>query len=129
MTVSPFNLNDIASTLPPSTRGIHVLTAPSRAAATTAGTAAGASASTASSAGQISSTEFMDLLVAQLQNQDPTNPVDPTTFVSQLVQFNTLEQVMDINQDLTPAPSSTTTSNSAPTPTPTTTTAAAPATN
>lgn len=60
-------------------------------------------------AGQITSSEFMTLLVAQLQNQDPTNPVDPTTFVTQLVQFNTLEQVIDINQDLQPTSSSSTT--------------------
>ena len=46
---------------------------------------------------------FMQLLVAQLQNQDPTNPVDPTTFTSQLVQFNMLDQLSQINQTLTTA--------------------------
>ncbi|HUX65953.1 MAG TPA: flagellar hook capping FlgD N-terminal domain-containing protein [Terriglobales bacterium] len=46
--------------------------------------------------------DFMTLLVAQLKNQDPTNPMDPTQFVTQLVQFNSLEQLISINQDLTP---------------------------
>ena len=33
---------------------------------------------------------FLQLLVAQLQNQDPMNPTDSTTFVSQLAQFSDL---------------------------------------
>jgi flagellar basal-body rod modification protein FlgD len=43
---------------------------------------------------------FMKLLVAQLQNQSPLNPVDPTQFTSQLVQFNMLDQLTQINQTL-----------------------------
>jgi flagellar basal-body rod modification protein FlgD len=46
---------------------------------------------------------FMQLLVAQLQNQDPTSPVDPTTFTSQLVQFNMLDQLTQINNTMTNA--------------------------
>jgi flagellar basal-body rod modification protein FlgD len=42
---------------------------------------------------------FLQLLVAQLQNQDPLNPTDSTTFVSQLAQFSELEQVMAIRSD------------------------------
>jgi len=49
---------------------------------------------------QLTSNDFITLLVTQLKQQDPTNPVDPTQFVTQLVQFNTLEQVMQINQIL-----------------------------
>jgi flagellar basal-body rod modification protein FlgD len=33
---------------------------------------------------------FLQLLVAQLQNQDPDNPVDGTTFITQLAQFSEL---------------------------------------
>ena len=44
--------------------------------------------------------EFLQLLVAQLQNQDPMNPTDSTQFVSQLAQFSELEQVIAIRQDL-----------------------------
>jgi flagellar basal-body rod modification protein FlgD len=42
---------------------------------------------------------FLQLLVAQLQNQDPLNPTDSTQFVSQLAQFSELEQVMAIRGD------------------------------
>jgi flagellar basal-body rod modification protein FlgD len=33
---------------------------------------------------------FLQLLVAQLKNQDPDNPVDGTTFITQLAQFSEL---------------------------------------
>jgi len=56
---------------------------------------------------QLNGNDFITLLVAQLKQQDPTNPMDPTQFVGQLVQFNSLEQLISINQELQPAPSST----------------------
>jgi flagellar basal-body rod modification protein FlgD len=43
---------------------------------------------------------FLQLLVAQLQNQDPTNPADSTQFVTQLAQFQTMEQSMSQGQDI-----------------------------
>jgi flagellar basal-body rod modification protein FlgD len=43
---------------------------------------------------------FMTLLVAQLKNQDPMSPQDGTAFVAQLAQFNSLEQLMNINDKL-----------------------------
>ena len=43
---------------------------------------------------------FLQLLVAQLQNQDPLNPTDSTTFVTQLAQFSELEQVIGIRSDI-----------------------------
>lgn len=45
-------------------------------------------------------TEFLSLLVAQLQNQDPLNPMDSADFSAQLAQFTSLEQLMQINQKL-----------------------------
>ena len=44
---------------------------------------------------------FLQLLVAQLQHQDPTNPSDSTQFVTQLAQFQTMEQSMNQGTDLT----------------------------
>jgi flagellar basal-body rod modification protein FlgD len=41
---------------------------------------------------------FITLLVAQLKNQDPLDPQDSTQFLAQLAQFNSLEQLMSINQ-------------------------------
>ncbi len=43
---------------------------------------------------------FMTLLVAQLKNQDPLAPQDGTQFVAQLSQFNSLDQLISINQRL-----------------------------
>ena len=43
---------------------------------------------------------FLRLLVAQIQNQDPLNPMDPTEFVSQLAQFSSMEQLLQIRQTL-----------------------------
>ena len=42
--------------------------------------------------------QFLQLLVAQLQNQDPLDPMDGTQFVSQLAQFSELEQMIGVNQ-------------------------------
>ncbi len=44
--------------------------------------------------------EFMNLLVAQLQNQDPLNPMDSTAFTSQLAEFSSLEQLSNVNENL-----------------------------
>jgi len=44
--------------------------------------------------------EFLSLLVAQLQNQDPLSPLDSADFSAQLAQFSSLEQLMQINQRL-----------------------------
>jgi flagellar basal-body rod modification protein FlgD len=41
--------------------------------------------------------EFLKLLVAQLQNQDPMNPIDNQQFLAQLATFSSLEQLISIN--------------------------------
>lgn len=45
-------------------------------------------------------TDFLTLLVSQLQHQDPLNPQDPTEFTSQLTQFSSLEQMINMNEGL-----------------------------
>jgi len=62
-----------------------------------AAAAAGTTGSTTASPATPPVTEnmFLKLLVAQLQNQDPTNPADSTQFVTQLAQFQTMEQSMN----------------------------------
>ena len=43
---------------------------------------------------------FLQLLVAQLKNQDPLSPTDSTQFVGELAQFSSLEQLTNINQNV-----------------------------
>ena len=66
-------------------------------------------ANTASTGGkEVSSTQdavmgkedFLSLLVAQLQNQDPLNPDEPTEFTAQLAQFSSLEQLFTLNDSM-----------------------------
>jgi flagellar basal-body rod modification protein FlgD len=44
--------------------------------------------------------QFLRLLTAQLNNQDPLNPMDNTAFVAQLAQFSGLEQMLNISQSI-----------------------------
>ena len=71
---------------------------------TTSGSASSGTTSSgaAASSGTPPVTEnmFLKLLVAQLQNQDPTNPADSTQFVTQLAQFQTMEQAMNQGTDV-----------------------------
>jgi len=43
---------------------------------------------------------FLQLLVAQLQNQDPLDPSDPTQFVTQLAQFTQVQQTISMSSDV-----------------------------
>ena len=43
---------------------------------------------------------FLTMLVAQLQNQDPLNPMDGTDFSAQLAEFSQLEQLMNLNETM-----------------------------
>ena len=65
------------------------------------------------SVGSIGST-FLTLLVQELQNQDPTAPMDSTQMVGQMISLNQLDQLTSINQVLSDTfGSSTPTSSSA----------------
>jgi flagellar basal-body rod modification protein FlgD len=75
---------------------------------TSGSSSAAASASSSSTGGTPAPSEevFLQLLVSQIQNQDPLNPTDSTQFVSQLAQFSELEQVVAIRSDIETAMSS-----------------------
>ena len=52
---------------------------------------------------ELGQSEFLTMLIAQLENQDPLNPQDATEFTAQLAQFSSLEQLVKIDagiQDL-----------------------------
>ncbi|SNZ09637.1 flagellar basal-body rod modification protein FlgD [Terribacillus aidingensis] len=42
--------------------------------------------------------DFLQILMVQLQNQDPTSPMDDSKFVDQMTTFTNLEQVMNISE-------------------------------
>lgn len=44
--------------------------------------------------------DFLNLLLVQLQNQDPTQPLDTNEFTQQIVQLNTVEQSISTNDNL-----------------------------
>lgn len=71
------------------------------------GPAGGGSGTTDPTAGgdsaTISANDFLTLLVTEMQNQDPTADTDPNEYIDQLVQVNSLEQLIDINQNLSTA--------------------------
>src|ERR1700750_2947893 len=43
---------------------------------------------------------FITLLTAQLQAQDPTNPMDPNQMVDELTNMNTLQETIQVREDL-----------------------------
>jgi flagellar basal-body rod modification protein FlgD len=84
----------------------HAMTAGQALAAKTASpmdssTSGTGSSSDSGDSATISANDFLTLLVTEMQNQDPTADTDPNEYVNQLVQVNSLEQLININQTLT----------------------------
>ncbi len=71
----------------------------------TTGNASASSASSSSTAALDSLTSnyqtFLQLLLTQIQNQDPSSPMDSSQFTSELVQFAGVEQQINTNSNLT----------------------------
>jgi flagellar basal-body rod modification protein FlgD len=72
-----------------------------------ASTGTGSSAAnSASSLGTLGGTDFITLMLAQLQNQDPTSPVDSNTFLTQLAQLSEVQGITSLNTNFSTLSSS-----------------------
>lgn len=79
--------------------------------ATTAGTTAATSSSGTTSSSSTGTdalstlsgnfSNFLQMLMTQLKNQDPTSPLDTNQFTTELVQFSSVEQQINTNSSLT----------------------------
>jgi flagellar basal-body rod modification protein FlgD len=49
---------------------------------------------------QLGQAQFMQLMIAQLRNQDPTKPMDPSAFLGQLAQFGTVSGIQNMQDSL-----------------------------
>ena len=67
----------------------------------TASSSGSSAATTSTDNSQVTKNMFLQLLVAQIKNQDPLSPTDGVQFLTQLAQFQQLEQSINMGQDLT----------------------------
>ncbi len=82
---------------------IHHATMPSVTALdNSSGTNGASDSSSGNSDTTITANDFLTLLVTEMKNQDPTADTDPNAYIDQLVQVNSLQQLIQINQDLAP---------------------------
>lgn len=81
----------------PITSPVHAMSTPASS-GSSSGSTNGSSA--ADSDASITANDFLTLLVAEMKNQDPTADTDPNAYIDQLVQVNSLQQLIQINQDL-----------------------------
>lgn len=76
------------------------MTVPSVIATTPTSTISSSANQSAAQSATINYNEFLTLLVTELKNQDPTQPMDPTQQVSQLASFSAVEQQVQTNSTL-----------------------------
>ena len=63
-------------------------------------TTTGAAQTTGGPTQELDRDAFLNLLITQLQNQDPLDPTDSVEFTAQLAQFSSLEQLGNVNDNL-----------------------------
>jgi flagellar basal-body rod modification protein FlgD len=66
----------------------------------TASTTSSTTSSNSTATPTLGYNDFLQLLLAQMQNQDPLNPTDSTEYVSQLASFSNVEQGINMNSKL-----------------------------
>lgn len=68
--------------------------------ATTASSSTTSTTTTKKSNDELGKNDFLKLLVSQLQNQDPLNPMKDQDFIAQMAQFSSLEQMQNMNSSI-----------------------------
>ncbi len=58
------------------------------------------SSSSANGSGSLGESDFLNLLITQLKNQDPLDPMKDTDFIAQLANFSSLQQMTGINTNI-----------------------------
>jgi flagellar basal-body rod modification protein FlgD len=66
----------------------------------TSNNSAAAVSQSAAAAATVNYNQFLQILVSELQNQDPTSPADPTQYISQLASFSQVGQQINTNTTL-----------------------------
>ncbi len=61
---------------------------------------------TGASATELGQDQFLELMIAQLKNQDPTKPMDSAEFLGQIAQFGTVSGIQDLQKSFTDMASS-----------------------
>ncbi len=56
---------------------------------------------TTKNSSELNKDTFIQLLVTQMQNQDPLNPMEDREFIAQMAQFSSLEQMQNLNTTMT----------------------------
>src|SRR5690242_11136098 len=84
-----------------SATGLAAATTSTKSATATAATTAttGTGSKTGGAAG-LGKNDFLQLMIAQMKNQDPMQPTDDKEFVTQLAQFNSLESLQNMTDQL-----------------------------
>jgi flagellar basal-body rod modification protein FlgD len=77
--------------------GTHAAAATGTGSTTGTGTGTGSAGGAITSAATLGGTDFLTLMLAQLQNQDPTSPVDSNTFLTQLAQLSEVQGITQLN--------------------------------
>jgi flagellar basal-body rod modification protein FlgD len=98
-----FQMNSITGVSSAAAKRVASALAPRSTTQTTGATAKDSTSDTTSSTSDgatITGNDFLTLLVSELKNQDPTQPTDPTEYITQMVGVNSLQQLIDINQGL-----------------------------
>lgn len=92
-------LNSIGTSGTSAARSVASALGPRRVAAqATAKDSAPSNSKAPSDSSDITASDFLTLLVSELQNQDPTQPTDPNQYITQLTQVNSLQQLIQLNQ-------------------------------